>query len=150
MKKVDQVNELHERAMTLAEEAFILKRTKNGASTTDLYQKAFELEKEAAMMLVSDYDIEPTRSVLFKGAASLAYNCRLFREAERMIAFGLSGNPPVQIAQELRDLMVIIKTATPDIPAIDKFKQLPENLQNEVLDFIDFLMAKHGTSPDFR
>ena len=31
--------------------------------------------------------------------------CQEFREAERLIAHGLSGNPPFEIAEELRDLL---------------------------------------------
>lgn len=149
MNKIKEVNELHNKAMVLAEEAFLLEKVhRKREEAIAIYQKAFELEKSAALLLVADYDVEPTRSVLFKGAANLAFNGNLHREAERMIGFGLSGNPPTQIAQELRDLMAMIKTST-DITEhspIDKFKQLPENLQNEVSDFIDFLLIKHGTA----
>jgi hypothetical protein len=55
---------------------------------------AFEYERKAAMLLLNDYDVEPTRSVLFRSAASLALNFGDYREAERMIALGLLGNPP--------------------------------------------------------
>lgn len=146
MKKKEKVDQLHEKAMALAEEAFMLKRSKKVLESKTAYLKAFELEKEAAMLLVEDFEIEPTRSVLFKGAANLAYNCEQFREAERMIGFGLSGIPPVQIAQELRDLLVLIRNTISESSPMDKFQQLPENLQKEVSDFIDFLIIKHGPS----
>jgi hypothetical protein len=40
-----------------------------------------------------------------KVAASLALECGALREAERLIAVALSGNPPEEIAEELRDLL---------------------------------------------
>lgn len=146
MKKKEKVDQLHEKAMALAEKAFMLKKSQKNLESYTAYLKAFELEKEAAMLLVEDFELEPTRSVLFKGAASLAYNCKQLREAERMIGFGLSGTPPVQIAQELRDLLVMIRNTTSESSPMDKFQQLPENLQKEVSDFIDFLIVKHGNS----
>jgi hypothetical protein len=146
MNKIEKVNQLHERAMLLAEDAFLAKRAKNQAEAMDLYQQPFTLEKEAAMLLVNDYDIEPTRSVLFKGAASLALNCENFREVERMTGFALSGNPPAPITQELRELLDIARVSTRTISPIEKFQQLPQNLQEEVAHFIDFLMVRHGTS----
>lgn len=48
---------------------------------------------------------EPTRSVFYRSAASLALQCEEFRETERLIATALSGNPPNEIAEELRDLL---------------------------------------------
>jgi hypothetical protein len=41
---------------------------------------------------------------MFRSAASLALNAGLFRDAERMVAIGLSGNPPEPIADELRNV----------------------------------------------
>jgi hypothetical protein len=35
----------------------------------------------------------------------LALQCQEYREAERLIATALSGNPPVEIAEELRELL---------------------------------------------
>ena len=72
------------------------------------YLAAFEYEKAAAMLLVNEYNQEPTRSVLFRSAANLLLNLpnpdiEHFRLAERMVAFGLSGNPPEEIAEELRE-----------------------------------------------
>ena len=48
------------------------------------------------------------RLVLFTlpaSAASLALECGDYREAERLIAVALSGEPPDEIAEELRDLL---------------------------------------------
>jgi len=74
------------------------------ATAEALFREAFELERRAATALV-DTQIEPTRSVLLRSAASLALDCHDTREAERLIAIGLAGNPPAPIADELRDLL---------------------------------------------
>jgi hypothetical protein len=50
--------------------------------------------------------LEPTHSVLHRSAAVLALECSELREAERLIGRALAGNPPVDIANELRDLLL--------------------------------------------
>ncbi len=94
--------------MALANEAFYAKQKGETEVAQSKYLEAFEYEKAAAMLLVTEYQQEPTRSVLFRSAASLILNLpdpseSLFRQAEKMVAFGLSGNPPEQIAEELRE-----------------------------------------------
>ena len=105
MNKEQKVNRLHDEAMKWTDEAYLAKRAKNLAEAKSYYKKAFDLEKEAAMLLVMNYEIEPTRSVLFKGAASLAFNIENFREVERMVGLGLAGNPPDPIYGELKELL---------------------------------------------
>lgn len=53
-------------------------------------------------------DTEPTRSVLHRSAATLAVNCGELQAAERLITTALSGNPPQEIAEELKDLFIQI------------------------------------------
>jgi hypothetical protein len=71
-------------------------------------RQAFEQEAQAATLVVNDLDAEPTRSVLHRSAASLAIECGELRAAERLIATALSGNPPPEIAEELKDLFIQI------------------------------------------
>lgn len=102
------LNDLHKRAMHLADEAFYAKKAGENTLAQQKYLEAFEYEKAAAMLLVQNYEMEPTRSVFFRSAACLLLNLPFFenehrREAEKMVAFGLSGNPPAEIAQELRE-----------------------------------------------
>ena len=52
------------------------------------------------------FDLEPTRSVLHRSAATLAVECSELREAEKLIGRALAGNPPDDIANELRDLLL--------------------------------------------
>lgn len=100
-------DELHQKAMDLADEAFYAKKKHDIESAQAKYLAAFEYEKAAAMLLVNEYEQEPTRSVLFRSAANIILNLpspeeNHIRQAERMVAYGLSGNPPEEIAQELR------------------------------------------------
>lgn len=98
------VGELHPKAMDLAEEAFSLRRKGQDDKAKRLFLEALELERTAALLLPVGEDSEPSRSILFRSAASLAYNAEDFDAAERLIAFGLSGYPPPEIREELEHL----------------------------------------------
>jgi hypothetical protein len=101
---MEEIEILHNQAMDLAEKAVVLKLRKKIDESTEAFKAAFRLEQQAAMQLKDIYNLEPSRSIMFRSAASLALNASLFREAEQMIATGLSGSPPESIAEELRDL----------------------------------------------
>jgi hypothetical protein len=73
-----------------------------------LSKQAFEKERLAAQLIVNNLGAEPTRSVLHRSAATLAIDCGEIAAAERLIAIALSGNPPQEIAEELKDLFVQI------------------------------------------
>ena len=103
------INELHEKAMSLADEAFYAKQRQDSALAQSKYLEAFEYEKAAAMLLIHEYGQEPSRSVLFRSAACLLLNlphpeAGHLRRAEQMVAYGLSGNPPASILEELREV----------------------------------------------
>jgi hypothetical protein len=101
------VNELHQQAMELAEKAFVLRRQSKRDEARALSYQAFLLEKQAA----ENAKTEPTRSVLHRSAATLARDCGEYREAERLIAAALCGDPPEVIADELRQLLNEVYTA---------------------------------------
>jgi len=101
MKKI---TELHQQAMNFAELAFTAKLKGDLAQAEELLRQAFEHEHKAAELIAQDLSAEPTRSILHRSAATLAMDCDRLREAERLVATGLAGNPPDQIADELRDL----------------------------------------------
>lgn len=96
---------LHEEAMALADLAAIERAAGHWEETRRLSAAAFEMEQRAAFMLESRYDLEPTRSVLFRSAASLALDYGDHRMAEKLIARALGGDPPEDIANDLRDLL---------------------------------------------
>lgn len=70
-----------------------------------LYKKAFSLERDAALIARADKLGEPTVSILYRSAATLALDAREVREAERLVASALAEDPPDDVADELRDLL---------------------------------------------
>lgn len=102
---MNEVRKLHDEAMRLAELAAVAKKVEgNLEQANSLLRQAYENEVKAAKLLIDMSSPEPTRSVLFRSAASLAIDCNEFVEAEKLVAIGLSGSPPPDIAEELRDL----------------------------------------------
>jgi hypothetical protein len=99
------VESLHSRAMEFADDAAHAAKTGESERAAKLYQAAFEAEREAASLFAGSSSEEPTRSVLFRSAATLALDCGENREAERLACLGLSGGAPAEIADELRDVL---------------------------------------------
>lgn len=91
-----------------AEAAFVAKLRGDLEQASKLTRQAFENERAAAELIANQLDAEPTRSVLHRSAATLAVNCGELQAAERLIATALSGNPPTEIAEELKDLFIQI------------------------------------------
>lgn len=101
-----ELEKYHSSAMDFAEQAVLARRLGADEDKVQaLFRQAFEYERQAAMLLLDDLSSEPSRSIMFRSAASLAIDCRETREAERLIAIGLLGDPPHEIAEELRDLL---------------------------------------------
>jgi len=100
-----QFHDLHHEAMRLVDEAEAARRQGNVQLARERLHQAFDHERQAADLVNGDFSLEPTRSVLHRSAASLALECGALRDAERLIAAALSGDPPAEIAEELRDLL---------------------------------------------
>lgn len=98
------VKELHREAMKHNDLAIIAKRTEPSI-VKEYFQKAFEYEKQAFVKFNSESKAEPTRTILLRSAANLALLATLPREAEKLIAIGLAGDPPDELAEELRDVL---------------------------------------------
>lgn len=98
------IQQLHTSAMRLADIALDAKKHGDLIKANNIYRRAMLYERQAAEMLFGDLTQEPTRSVLYRSAGSLALLCGDFREAERLACKGLSGHPPEEIAEELRDV----------------------------------------------
>ncbi len=96
---------LHEQAMQYAQDAMVAKMIGDEEAATSSNLQAYELEKQAAMALLDDFDVEPVRSLLFRSAAVLAFECGQYREAEKLASLGVAGDPPSDIAEELRNLL---------------------------------------------
>lgn len=99
-----EINSLHRRAMEIAETALIEQFGANPDKAKKLFKEAYQLEKKAALSIQAISESEPSRSILLRSAASLALNIDDLREAEKLITLALAGEPPDEIAEELRDL----------------------------------------------
>lgn len=98
------VRELHTRAMELAQQAILARSHGEVRAAIELAGQACELEEQAARQIPTTSEAEPTRSILFRSAASLAYQAKDFGRAHRLIIQGLSGYPTAQTQQELSNL----------------------------------------------
>jgi tetratricopeptide (TPR) repeat protein len=128
--KLDPSKELHRAAMRHAQEAYMAVLNGDTAAALPLYDQAFRLEQQAAHHFILDLQQEPTRSVLFRSAANLAFKCQKYEEAKKMVYFGLAGNPPEEIAQELMDVyqrvIQAVKLAEMPSPALDVVDKKPK------------------------
>jgi len=96
---------LHNQAMELSDLAFLAKKKGDLGKFEDISLQALSLEVDAANGLRDQFHAEPTRSILYRSAASIAIDCGQFRQAEILISTALMGEPPDEIAEELRDLL---------------------------------------------
>lgn len=99
------ITSLHNDAMKLAEEGQAALLAGSHTKAKRKFKSAFQKEKQAALELKDEFDSEPNRSVLLRSAASLAMDCNELREAERLIAIALIGDPPPSIREELLSLL---------------------------------------------
>lgn len=103
---MQSVESLHREAMELVDQAVLARQRGDADNMLELARSAFDKEKAAADLSAEHFDLEPTRSVLHRSAAVLAIECGELRQAERLIGRALAGNPPADIADELRDLLL--------------------------------------------
>ncbi len=101
---VSSVRELHNQAMSLAHQALVAHETGDKARAESLAREASRYETEAANLVPNERASEPTRSILYRSAASLAYQARDFKASQELIEHGLAGFPPPDVEQELLNL----------------------------------------------
>lgn len=106
----------------LAEHAFLARMRSELEEARRLFLEACQLEKQAA--LDTDAAYQTSRSVLMRSAASLAINAEQWREAEKIAGQALSEEPPLEIIDELRDILDLALfhlegTETPDMDQAD-------------------------------
>ncbi|MFH1268436.1 MAG: hypothetical protein ABIK89_22165 [Planctomycetota bacterium] len=99
------VQDMHRQAMERADQAAAAQKTGDFDEARRLCREACSLESAAAQALIDKLDVEPTRSVLFRSAASLAIEAQQFAHAAYLVACGLEGSPPEEIREELRNLL---------------------------------------------
>lgn len=101
-----EASNFHHEAMELVDQAMMAQLHGDIAGAEKFLREAFKKERAAAQLIASSKKSpEPTRSILCRSAASLAFQCKAFHEAEQLLHLGLSGHPPDEIAEEMRDLL---------------------------------------------
>jgi hypothetical protein len=90
--------------MLLAQEAAIAVSEGNLERSKSLCLEALPLEKEAAQRIPKVPESEPTRSILYKSASSLAYKGGRFEEAIQLLGEALSGWPNAEVRGEILSL----------------------------------------------
>lgn len=92
--------------MELFESALLARRNGDEARTRALLVEALRLESSAADTLAEEYSTstEPTRSILYRSAASLALQLGDAQAARRYVEAGFRGRPPHELGDELTTL----------------------------------------------
>lgn len=101
------INYLHEKSMDMMDIVDIMKCSGPPYPDKEMFEttsEAYFLECAVAL-LMKDTALEPTRSVLFRSAASIALKLGRLGEVKELGEMGLSGDPPPEIADEIRELM---------------------------------------------
>ena len=60
---------------------------------------------------MEDIDVEPSRSILHRSAATLAWRCGFYDLSEKLIYRALAGNPRSDIEWQLKDLLGTVNLA---------------------------------------
>lgn len=128
------VRELHQKAMEYAHLAMIARNQGQFDDAIRHSESAFALEYQAAQLVPDGDRAEPTRSILYRGAASLAYQCNRYSEAIQLAGMGLSGNPSPKIKKDLLSILDQVKFAT--------YLQV----ENNSLDSGEMLLAMQGNA----
>jgi len=71
---MSNIAQLHNQAMDLAEEAFLLKRKGQTKDAKSSFLQALDLEYQVASTMLSQQDSEPSCSILYRSTAALAYH----------------------------------------------------------------------------
>ena len=108
----------HREAMEFVDAAFLARRSGDLHEEREYNRQALEKERQAANAIHDCYDLEPSRSVLYRSAAALAFCCDELEEAKRLVACGLAGQAvPIEIEQELQDLGQDIERKLRNVPS---------------------------------
>lgn len=91
--------------MELSAEASAARERGDASGALSQLRQAVDLEEKAAQLVERNRESEPTRSILYLGAASLAFKSSQLDRAERLAGDALSGYPTRQTQADLLDLL---------------------------------------------
>lgn len=144
---MNSINKLHDKAMNLAENAFLAQQKGDANAFIKLSKEAFLLEKAAAILLKNEPNAEPSRSILFKSAAFLAFDAQEYQECRDMITYTLLGKPDTIIKAEMNQLFDETTAILKKMPSkFEEFKTKIARLDGgkEVLREIELRFARYG------
>lgn len=144
---MNSIDQLHNQAMDLAENAFLAQQKGDKTAFVQLSREAFLLEKAAAMLLQNQFDAEPTRSILFKSAAFLAFDAQEYQECRDMITYTLLGKPDEIIKTEMNQLFDETTALLKSTPSkLEEFKSKIARLDGgkEILRDMELRFARFG------
>lgn len=138
------VRELHDKAMRLSQLALVARATGDTKRAEDLAREALHYETAASSLVPDDKASEPTRSILLRSAASLAYQCKEFQLAQQLIDKGLAGHPPPRIAQELQTLVEQIQNEVAVVEEADKPLTISARTAIQIEGILDHATSRTG------
>ena len=118
-----EAERLHRQAMELTDDALAAQLAGQAVESRELFRRAYQLERKAAESM-SD-NLEPTRSILYRSAATLALDCHLPAEAKGLVLAALKHDPPREIKDELWELFEKaerVAAVSFDLKLVDAFK----------------------------
>ncbi|MEO0040968.1 MAG: hypothetical protein RL329_416 [Bacteroidota bacterium] len=144
---MSKINQLHDQAMDIAEKAFLARQKGDKMTFIRLSKEAFLLEKAAALLLKDKMDIEPSRSILFKSAAFLAYDAQEYQACRDMITYTLLGKPDAIIKAEMKALFLEVDAILQKVPS--KFEEIKGKIAlleggKEIIREIEMRFARYG------
>lgn len=102
---MNDIKRTHRDAMNLLDEADIALRRGDLDSAQGLRRSALDSEIRAADMAAPLLELEPTRSILHRSAASIAIALGETARAKQLIYAALAGNPPSSVREELENML---------------------------------------------
>lgn len=95
----------HRTAMDLTQRAIVLRENGHLEEAARLTSEALAYEIAAAEAVGRTLENEPTRSILYRSAASIAAQAGNFDQAIYLAEEGLAGWPPPRVTAELNDIL---------------------------------------------
>ena len=101
---MNSVKIIHEAAMDYYDWAKLAKRKGDDSAWKEYLEKAYILEKEAALTMPEQQHNYMWRYILLRSAGWLAYQAGLYKDAYTLVKLGLMGNPPAIEKSKLKEL----------------------------------------------
>lgn len=101
---MSEASNLHDQAMEITDQAMRAQRRGQKEEAQRLFGEAYEKEAAGIDALEEHEHVEPWYTVLHRSAATLALDSNRPRDAERLVAKMLAGEPHPAIVDELRDV----------------------------------------------